>query len=279
MSTAETITVYEPHMRGIPPLGTYLRRLWERRRFGWAKARADLKAQHLDTFFGQLWTVLNPMLLAGVYFLVVTLIRGGQRDDPSYLAQLLGGLFCFSFTRNSISYGAKSIVGGGALITNTAVPRALLPLSSVLSALLVYGPMLLVYAVLHLLGGYPVGPQLLALVPLTLLQTVFNCGLALTFAAMTVYFRDTSSFLPYLLRIWLYLSPVLWRLDRVPETLRPLLFVNPLTPVLTAWQQILLDGRWPDGRLLLAVAGWAFASLFIGALFFLSREREFAVRL
>lgn len=279
MSTAETVTVYEPHMRGVPPLGAYLRRLWLRRRFGWAKARADLKAQHFNTFFGQLWTVLNPMLLAVIYFLVVGLIRGGERGDPKYLAQLLGGLFCFYYTRNAIAYGAKSIVGGGALITNTAVPRALLPLSSVLSALLVYGPMLLVYAGLHLIGGYPVGPQLLALVPLTVLQTVFNCGLALAFAALTVYFRDTSSFLPYMLRIWLYLSPVLWRLDTVPEALRPLLFANPLTPLLTAWQQILLDGRWPEARLLLTMTGWAVASLVVGALFFLSREREFAVRL
>lgn len=276
---SQTVTVYEPHMRGVPPLGPYLQRLWARRRFGVALARSDLKAQHYNTFFGQLWTVLNPLLLAGIYFLVIGLILGGRRGNPAYLGQVLGGLFCFYYTRNAVAFGAKSIVGGGALITNTAVPRALLPLSSVLSALLVYGPMLVVYAVIHVIGGYPVGPQVLALVPLVVLQTVLNCGLALALAAVTVYFRDTSSFLPYLLRIWLYLSPVLWRVDAVPEQLRPLVFVNPLTPLMMAWQQILLDGRWPERTLLLAAGGWAIAGLILGALFFLSREREFAVRI
>ena len=69
--------VYEPHKIGLPPLGPYIRELWRRRDFAREMARTTLQAQHFNTAFGQLWLVLNPLLLAGVYFVLVDILRGG----------------------------------------------------------------------------------------------------------------------------------------------------------------------------------------------------------
>src|SRR5436190_20570157 len=66
--------VYVPHARGLPPLGSYVRELWRRREFALELSRTRLRAQHFDTVFGQLWMVLNPLLLAGVYFVLVDII-------------------------------------------------------------------------------------------------------------------------------------------------------------------------------------------------------------
>lgn len=274
------LVVFEPHQRGMPKLGPYLRELWRRRRFAVHMARSNLKAQHFDTVLGQVWTVLNPLLLAGVYFLLFGVILAGGRDrGPEYLASILAGLFAYYYTRNAMGFGASSIVRGGRLIMNTAFPRALLPVSSVVSAFLTYLPMLAVYAVFHLAVGFEVGRNLLGVPLLLVIHTVFNLGLALVFAALTVYFRDTSSFLPYFLRIWLYVSPVLYGIDDIPAQLRPIMAVNPLYPLFGAWHEALVEGIFPRWDLIGYATLWAVVTLVFGAWFFLSREREFAVRI
>jgi teichoic acid transport system permease protein len=123
------------------------------------------------------------------------------------------------------------------------------------------------------------GAHLLWVIPLLGLLVVFASGDAMLVAAAQVYFRDVSSFLPYVMRIWLYGSPVLYYLHEVPERFRPIIDANPLTPLLGAWSQVLNAGEAPGVGLLVWAAGWALGSFLVGSLFFMSREREFAVRL
>jgi teichoic acid transport system permease protein len=179
----------------------------------------------------------------------------------------------------AVTQGAKSVTSGGRLILNTAFPRMLLPLSSVLTALLRFLPTLVVYAVVHVATGLPVAPDLLWAPVLFGLLLVFTTGVTSLVAAATVYFRDISSFLPYLLRIWLYASPVLYYIEDVPQRFKIITDLNPLAPILGAWGDVLLRGEPPSaGRLALSVA-WSAVALVVGVLFFISREREFAVRL
>src|SRR4029450_608536 len=136
--------VYEPHKVGLPPLGPYFRALWARRQFLFELARTSLRAQHFNTTLGQLWLILNPVMLGIVYFTLVFIIRGGGRG-PVFLAHLMLCLFTFRLVSNSVSQGARSVVGGGRLLLNTAFPRLLLPLESVLEGVLKFLPPLLVF--------------------------------------------------------------------------------------------------------------------------------------
>jgi teichoic acid transport system permease protein len=108
-------------------------------------------------------------------------------------------------------------------------------------------------------------------------------GLASFFAALQVYFRDTTSFMPYVNRIWLYSSPILWSIEDVPPRFRPVIDVlavaNPLHSLLGGFLEALTRGHVPDLSTWLVAAAWAFGAFAIGSLFFMSREREFAVRL
>lgn len=282
-TTSYTEHIFEHHGgHGLPPLRRYMRRVWQGRTYLYFRTRAELKAQHFDSWFGQLWVVLNPMLLALVYWLLFTIIRRSSHGFD-FLTFLVGGLFAYYFTRNSGQSGATSVTAGGNLIANTTLPRVLLPMSSVLTALLLFLPGLAVYGVMHVFAGFPVGGQLLALIPLLAIQIVFNLGLALALSTVTVYFRDTSSFLPYLFRLLLYLSPVLYRFDEIRGTsaagpAHVILRMNPLYPILESWHQVLSDGRWPDQGLFVMALLWAVGSLLLGGWLFLSRERDFAVR-
>jgi teichoic acid transport system permease protein len=277
---AETLPlqVYTPHRLALPRARPYLSELWRRRHFALHLTRTELRAQHVGTVFGQLWLVLNPLLLAGVYFVLVDILREGQRG-PEFLAHLVGTLFAFHFFSTCVSQGAKSVVRGGRLILNTAFPRSLLPLAAVLTALVRFLPTMAVYAVVHLAAGMPVGLASLWAVPVFFELVVFATGVSMAVAAAQVYFRDLANFLPYLLRIWLYVSPVLYFAHELPDRLQPLLTLNPLFPVLAAWSSALVDSTVPSAGQLLQGAAWALGALVLGALFFVSREREFAVRL
>lgn len=270
--------VYEPHRVGLPPLRWYVRSLWARRQFAVQMSRTTLRAQHFKSALGQLWLVLNPLLLTFVYFLLVSILRDGNRGTV-FFAHLMAGLFAFQLVSTSVTQGAKSVVKSGRLILNTAFPRVLLPISSVMTAFMRFLPTMAVYAVVHVIAGLPIGAHLLWVIPLLALLVVFASGVAMLVAAAQVYFRDVSSFLPYVMRIWLYGSPVLYYLHEVPERYRPIIDANPLTPLLGAWSNVLNAGQAPDAGLLLWAAAWAIGSFLVGSLFFMSREREFAVRL
>jgi teichoic acid transport system permease protein len=270
--------VYEPHRIGLPPIRGYVRQLWRRRQFAFELARTNLRAQHFNTVLGQLWLVLNPLLLGFVYFLLVGIVREGDRGSV-FLAHLLLGLFAFRLVSMSVKQGARSVVGGGRLILNTAFPRTLLPLASVLTAFMRFLPTLGVYAVVHVVAGLAVGLHLLWTVPIFALFVVLAAGAAMLAAAAQVYFRDLTNILPYFLRIWLYLSPVLYYAHEIPERFRPIAAANPLYPLVGSLSDVVNRGEAPSPAFLAGGLAWALGIFLVGAFFFMSREREFAVRL
>jgi teichoic acid transport system permease protein len=270
--------VYEPHRVGLPPLRSYLRELWRRREFAFELSRTDLRALHFNTVFGQLWLILNPLLLTCVYFILVDILRR-RTGGIEFFAHLMAALFVFHFVTDAIRQAVKSVTGGGRLILNTAFPRALLPLSGVITAFMRFLPTLIIYVPVHIIAGLPVDLHLLWIVPLIVLMFVMAAGAAMLVSALQVYFRDVKNFLPYFLRVWLYSSPVLYYADEVPDGLHWILYVNPLGGMLTAWSDVLIFGAAPEAWALGMATAWSFAIFIGGGLFFVSREREFAVRL
>src|SRR3954447_22667879 len=266
--------VYEPHRVGIPPLRPYVRELWRRREFAFELSRTNLRAQHFNTAFGQLWLVLNPLLLALVYFILVDILRHGHRP-PGFFAHLVAGIFAYYFVSGAVREGVKSVTGGGRLVLNTAFPRILLPLPTVITAFKRFIPTFVIYIPIHIASGLPIGFNMLWVVPILVLLAFIAAGLSMFVAALQVYFRDVRAFIPYVLRVWLYASPVLYFANEVPERWTWILKVNPIGSLLTAWSDALQFNAAPEAIDLLIGAGWAFVLFVGGALFFMSRERDF----
>jgi teichoic acid transport system permease protein len=275
-----SVHVYEPHRAGLPRLRPYVRELWRRREFAGELSRTTMRSAHTNTVFGQLWLVINPLLLAAVYYVLVTILRGGAGPDAAErFVHLCAGLFAFYFFSSAMQTGASSVVGGGKLLLNTSFPRLLLPLSAVRTAFFRFLPTMVVYIPIHVAFGQPLRWEMLIGVAFLAMLTIFGAGMAMIFATLQVYFRDTASFLPYLVRIWLYLSPVLWFPEDAPARYVDLMIINPLYSLLGGWTDLLVRGDIPALSLWIGGALWSLAAVVVGSLFFMSREREFVVRL
>lgn len=271
------LQVYEPFRAGLPPLRKYWRSLWSRRTFIAEYSRSELREQHFDSIFGQLWLILNPLLLSGVYFLLIVII-GGSGGALRY-GHLTASLFLFYLISNSLSGGVKSVTAGQRLILNTAFPRMMLPISATVIALFKFIPTLFVFLIMRTVLWLPFGWEMLWAIPIILIALVFALGVAILISTINVYFRDIASFLPYLIRTLLYLSPILYEASALKPELRILQHINPLFALLDSWSTAIVHAQTPELSSMLAASGWAFGVLLVGTYFFLSREREFAVRL
>jgi teichoic acid transport system permease protein len=271
--------VYEPFRVGLPPMRPYIRELWRRRQFALQLSKTKLRAKHYDTALGQLWLIITPLLMACVYFLLITVIRGGSRG-ADFFAHLVAALFLFHLFSQSVQQGANSIVGGGKLILNTAFPRVLLPISSVVWAFRRFLPTVPIALAIHLIVGIPLGWGMLFVVPIVVVTLMIATGVSCLVAALQVYFRDLSNFLPHLLRIWLYTTPILYTAEQAHERgLGVFLWLNPMAPVIRSLAAAVDHQEFPDPIVFFGGLAWAIGLFFIGVLFFISRERELAVRL
>jgi teichoic acid transport system permease protein len=271
------VAVYEPFRAGLPPLGAYLRSLWARRSFIAEFSRSELREQNYGSVFGQLWLVLNPLLLSGVYFLLIYII-GGQSDSTRY-GHLTASLFLFYLVSNSLTGGVKSITAGQRLILNTAFPRIMLPISAMVIALFKFVPTLAVFFVMRTVLGLNYSWQMFWAIPVILIALLMGLGMAILISCINVYFRDIASFLPYMTRSLLYLSPILYQASDLSDKLRSFEIANPIFYLLDAWSQVMVYAQAPDLFSLMHSLIWALAIFIIGTYFFLSRERDFAVRL
>ncbi len=255
----------------------YMRSLWSRRTFISEFSRSELREQNYGSVFGQLWLVLNPLLLSAVYFLLIYVIGGSS--DAARFGHLTASLFLFYLVSNSLTGGVKAITSGQRLIMNTSFPRVMLPISATVIALFKFIPTLIVFGVIHLLIGLPYSWQMLWAIPILAIALVMALGMAILISCINVYFRDISSMLPYLTRSLLYLSPILYVASSISDRIKTFEIANPIFYLLDSWSRVLVHAEAPSAFGMAHASVWALSLFTVGSYFFLSRERDFAVRL
>lgn len=271
------VEVFLPFKGGLPPLGKYMRQLYSRRQFMAAFARSELRRQNYGSAFGQIWLILNPLLLSAVYFLLIVIISG--HANKARYGHLTATLFIFYMVTDAIIVGAKSITSGGRLVLNSAFPRLMLPISAAVVSLFKFLPTLFVLLLFHALLGLPFSWAMLWAIPVIAIFFFFAMGCAIFFACVNVYFRDAQNFIPYLTRTLLYLSPVLYEASALKSNLNFLKTVNPMYPLLDMWSTIMVHAQLPSLHELYQGLLWTVLVILVSTYIFLSREREFAVRI
>ncbi|MEE2683269.1 MAG: ABC transporter permease [Actinomycetota bacterium] len=277
------VRVYDAEF-SLPDMKIYVSETKTHLRFALEKAKLDLKAANKNTWLGQLWNVMNPLLLSLVYWLLLVVIVGNggsifALDGVQRLTQIVGGLFLYRLVSTGLMSGAKSIISGGAFVLNTRLPRLILPLAAVISSFLSFLPSMLLYVLFHIVSRNPIVPELLWTIPVTAILLLLTTGLAMLTATGNVYFRDIASFLPYVTRIWLYLTPILYLYSEMPSSVNWMIYANPLGAIFVTWQQVIFEGITPGITYLLTGLAWSVGLFLIGFFMFLRKERDFAIRI
>ena len=265
---------------GRPPLGVYLVEVWQRREFIYSLAKFRLEAENGRNRLGMGWVVLKPLLNAAVYGLVFGLLLQTSRGVDNFVPFLVIGVLMFEYFSTCFTTGAKSITSSAALVQSLSFPRMSLPLALVGKQLMQFIPMLVIMMItVSAYGMYPT-VQWLLLIPLTALFTVFNLGLTLITARLTVHFRDLTQLLPFAARFFFYTSGIFFSITQrfgEDSIVRKVADVQPIHEFLTLARAILLDG--PDYTMpqeyWLYAAIWSFAVLIFGTLFFWAAEERY----
>jgi teichoic acid transport system permease protein len=274
------IRILRPFRAGMPDLRQYFKDVLNRKEFVLELSRAEREEERLDTVFGQLWSVLSPLLSAGVYYLFIFVVQGGHQG-PQFFLHLVAGIFVFEFVSTAATRGSRSILRAGALINNTSFPRVLLPLTDVLTAFRVFIPAMFVYAVFQIALKVPTSAAALQAIPALLLIVVFTSGLAMFAAAAQIYFRDTQALMPFVLRLTMFASPVLYYPEQAKLMFdgRVLTTLNPVFCMVQIFSGSLVRGDTFDLWTWLIAIFWALASFVGGFWFLVTREGEFAARI
>jgi ABC-type polysaccharide/polyol phosphate export permease len=221
--------------------------------------RRHLAARYRGSALGFLWSLLNPLLLMGVYTFVFTVIFRTSAPGVPYPVFLITGLLAWNFVSIAAMNAAISLVDGAALLKKTAFPLLTLPVSAVLSNAVNYLitiPLLLLF---NLLFG--VGPtfSLLLLPGVLLLLLLVAIGVGLALAALVPFYRDLQPLLEVIFTIWFFLTPVLYPMHLVeqnfPESLLPLYKLNPMVGIMRLVHAVFLGQPWPGLSLIVAIGG------------------------
>lgn len=263
-----------------PPLGTYLRSLWQRREFALSIARGELRSQHVDTALGGVWHLVNPVLLTAVYGLVFGLLLGRLDGRPdNFLVFLSIGVFAYSYSQRAITSGASAIVNNLGLIRSLQFPRGVLPMASVTRETIAFGWSAAVLVGLMLVTGERPSLMWLVTLPVFALLVVFNVGLAMFIARLTDRTRDIQNVLPFVFRLGFYASGVLFPINRFvdDERLLNLFLLNPFFSFLGLIRWALIGDPGIENLLGLwiSVLVWTPLALTAGVIYFRGGEKSY----
>lgn len=240
--------------------------------------RKGLRGRYKGSVLGFLWTFINPLLQLIVYTLVFSnIMRVGI--EKFYLF-LFVALVPWMFFNAAITGGAVSVVSEGNLIQKVYFPRQILPISYVTTA---FVNMLLSFVIVFIaliVGGIGINVKALLFLPIIMIvEYVLALGIAMLTSALTVYFRDLEYILGIVSMAWMYLTPVMYNVDMVPEKYAKLFYFNPMTPVIIAYRDILYYKQIPQLITLLQAFVLGTIVLLIGSIVFHNLQKHFVEEL
>jgi lipopolysaccharide transport system permease protein len=218
------------------------------RELTWEMTAREIKDRFAGQAFGILWVVGHPLILIGVYIFLFAIVFktkiGGTHELPlDYTTYMLAGLIPWLSFQESMSKGATVIVSHANLVKQVVFPVAILPVKCVLASLLTQGVMTVLLSA-YVLITFGALPWTFALLPLLfLLQALAMIGISYTLAAIGTYFRDLKEFVQVFSTVGMFLIPIFYLPGWVPNSLKPILYLNPFSYVVWCYQDACYFGR------------------------------------
>lgn len=262
-----------------PPLKHYLAEVWQRRQFIFSLAKFRIESENQRNSLGMGWVVLKPLINALVYGLIFGYLLKGSRPE-NFVAFLIIGVFMFEFFASAFSQGAKSITSNNALVQSLNFPRMALPLATVTQQLLKFIPTMIIMMLIVMATGQKPMLSWLLMIPLIAIFFVFNTGLALITARLTVHFRDLNQLLPFVTRLVFYTTGIFFSFEkrfRDHPTVLKVMDFQPINELLSIGRGVMLNDvdNTVKPEYWLYIAIWAIVVFGIGVIFFWAAEERY----
>lgn len=249
--------------------------LWRYRELLFTMAARDIKVRYKQTVLGVAWAVIQPLTAMVIFTVIFGRLANIPSDGFPYPVFVFSGLLGWNFFNSAVSAGGTSLLSAGAMISKVYFPRIIVPLSSIGVSAVDFTIAVVILLALMIFYGVSFTPQIL-------LFPIFFIGLALTaiglstwLSAVTVAYRDFRFVIPFMLQVWMYLTPVIYPISFIPENWRWLLMFNPVLGWIEAIRSSFL-GQDIDWGLVATSAGLTIVLLFAGVRYFEKAETRFA---
>lgn len=254
-----------------------LHELYVYREFLKTSIRKEFRGKYKKSFLGVLWSFINPLLQLLVYALVFPFIMRVQVEN--YTMFLIVALIPWNFFNATVCQSTSTIIASSGIIKKVYFPRAILPISNVTSNFLNFLISCIIIVVALFISGIGIGPSILYLPLIMLLQYIFSLAISFILSSITVYIRDLEYFVSVLMMLWFYLTPVLYEINMIPPKFQAIFNLNPMVHIITAYRQILYYQQAPNVLYLLGILVACFGLLLVGNFIFHRCEKKFAEEL
>jgi teichoic acid transport system permease protein len=266
----------------LPSLTEYARSLWAYRHFISTFANAKVSAALGSTRLGLLWQVLTPLINAGVYYIIFGILINTKRSTPNFITYLCIGVFIFGFSQAVVQNGVQAVTGNLGLIRALHFPRASLPIATALVEIRNMTVSMMVLIAIVLFSGEPITWHWLLIFPALFFQSIFNAGLSMFVARLGTKLHDIRQLIPFIMRIWMYGSAVIYPVTNFTEHLHGwklyALEANPLLVFVELIRHALMENvklAGPPMRLWIEAVVWAAVVGFGGFVYFWRGEKGY----
>lgn len=256
----------------------HLKEIYAYRQMIFSLVRKELRGRYKGSVLGFLWTFINPLLQLMVYTFVFSIVLPNNIDK--FYLYLFVGLVPWLFFSGSMTGGAACIVNQKDMVKKIYFPREVMPISYVASGFVnMLFCFIVIFAVI-IVSSVGVNPVALLYLPVIMIvEFIMALGGAMLTSALTVYFRDLEYILGILTMAWMYFTPVVYSMEMVPDWIKPYFNLNPMTPVINAYRDILYYKQVPHLSTLVQGLVLGIIVLIVGSISFRKLQRGFAEEL
>ena len=220
------------------------------RGFVFGSVKREFQARYRNSLFGALWAVLNSLSMIIIYTVIFSQIMRarlpGVDDGLAYSVYLCAGLLTWGLFAEITTRSQSMFLENANLLKKISFPRICLPVIALLNAGINFAIILGLFFGFLLISGRLPGMALLALIPLLVLQVVFAAGLGMLPGILNVFFRDVGQMFGICLQFWIWLTPIVYPLSILPPGIQHVISLNPMTALMTNYQNVFLYNQWPD---------------------------------
>jgi lipopolysaccharide transport system permease protein len=234
----------------MTPLTAMFRGLWAYRGFILGSVKREFQSRYQNSVLGAGWSVLQPLAMIVVYTVIFSQVMRARLPNVqggfAYSIYLCAGVLTWGLFSEITSRATNVFIENAQLLKKLNFPRLSLPVTVVTNALVNFAIVFSLFTIFLVLSGNFPGIVFVAMVPVIAVLILFAIGLGVALGILNVFFRDVGQLFTIGLQFWFWLTPIVYPRDVLPERVREWLWINPMTPLITAAQDILLHARWPD---------------------------------